>query len=114
MDVVPVAAGLMLLVSALVLALVKSVPRSGAAGRAMASLLRGSLRRHFVLGWLVLGILVPFIVVVIYSVTVPSHKTLALVATVVGVVSRCIGDVSFRHSLIKAGLHEPLVEQDER
>jgi formate-dependent nitrite reductase membrane component NrfD len=114
LDVVPLAAGLVLIVAALLWTLVKSVPRSGAADRARASLLRGSLRRHFVLGSLVLGIVVPFIVVVIYSVTVPGHKTLAVVATAVGMVSRCLGDLSFRYSLIKAGLHEPLVEQDER
>jgi formate-dependent nitrite reductase membrane component NrfD len=111
---VPVAAGLTLSVGALILVFVKSGPQSTAADRAMASLVRGSLRRHFVLGSLVLGVVVPLVVVVIYAVTVHGQKTLAVVATAVGVVSRCIGDVSFRYSLIKAGLHEPLVEQDER
>ena len=114
MDLVPVAAGLILTVAVLMLVLVKSVPRSDAAERARASLVKEPMRRPFVLGSLILGILVPFIAVVTYAITVPSHRAPALAAAVVGAMSRCIGDASFRYSVMKAGMHEPLVRQDER
>jgi formate-dependent nitrite reductase membrane component NrfD len=107
---VPVAAGLILFVSLLMVVFLKSAPRAGAGGESLAFLTTGSMRRRFI--WIVLfvGLMLPFMALIVYSSTVSSVKNLALGVAMAGALLRVVGDVVFRYSIIRSGIYEPLIQ----
>jgi formate-dependent nitrite reductase membrane component NrfD len=87
----------------------KSVSPSNAARESVRLLTEGRLKSLFVGGAYVIGLLVPLGLIIVYYLTSQDLGVIATVLIVAAMVLRFVGDVSFRYSVLRAGVYEAII-----
>jgi formate-dependent nitrite reductase membrane component NrfD len=87
----------------------KWVSQSDAAQESVRLLTEGRLKSLFVGGSYLIGLLLPLVVIIVSYLASQSLGVIATALMVAAMILRFAGDVSFRYSILSAGVYEPII-----
>ncbi len=102
--IAPAAIAALLAAAAFSFAHLKSAPDSVGAKASTARIRSGNLRRQFMGGAVIIGIVVPLAALCVFALTGAAPMLLGVVAAG----ARAYGDFAYRHSIVVAGAYDPI------